>query len=155
MTTPKTTKLRVFIDADVLFAGSASPGEHSASLVLLRMAELTLIEAFVSQQVIDECRRNLFEKMPDALPAFHMLVSRCTHVVPDPIKGDIAQFAGFADPKDLPILVAAYQSNCAWLVTFNSRHYRPGHPEIMVSRPGELVLRVRELLARFPSKETE
>jgi hypothetical protein len=35
----------VFVDADVLFAGAAAPSEHGASLVVLRMAEIPLIEA--------------------------------------------------------------------------------------------------------------
>ncbi len=153
--TPRTPKPRIFIDADVLFAGAASPGEHGASLILLRMAELTLIEAVISQQVIEECERNLIEKMAAVLPAFHMLVSRCAHIVPNPTIDEVARYAGMADPKDLPILVAALQADCAWLVTFNVRHFRPGHPKIVVSRPGEFVLRVRELLARLPSKETE
>ncbi|MBC7249776.1 MAG: hypothetical protein H5T62_05770 [Anaerolineae bacterium] len=51
-------KLRVFVDADVLFAGAASPGKHGASLLILRMAEITLIEAVASQQVITEAERN-------------------------------------------------------------------------------------------------
>ena len=38
-------KLRVFVDADVLFAGAASPNSESASLVVLRLAEMTLIDA--------------------------------------------------------------------------------------------------------------
>ena len=42
MTTP--AKPRVFVDSDVLFAGAASGAEHGASLVVLRMAEITLIE---------------------------------------------------------------------------------------------------------------
>ena len=45
---------RVLIDADVLFAGAASPSEHSASLVVLRSAEITLIEALATNQVITE-----------------------------------------------------------------------------------------------------
>lgn len=57
-------KLRVFIDADVLFAGSASSSEHGASLVILKMAEITLIDAVASQQVIDEVERNLSQKLP-------------------------------------------------------------------------------------------
>ena len=36
------SKPRVFVDADVLFAGAASPSEHGASFVVLRMAEITL-----------------------------------------------------------------------------------------------------------------
>lgn len=150
-----TLKPRLCFDADVLFAGSASPNEHSASLVLLRMAEITLIEAIVSQQVIDECERNLSDKLPAALPAFRMLVSRCARVVPAPTKENLVPFSGLANPQDLPILVTAIQYNCTWLVTFNVRHYQPGHPKIVVSRPGELVLRIRELLTKLPERAEE
>lgn len=69
-------KLRVFIDADVLFASAASPSEHGASLLILRLGELTLIEAVTSEQVIAEAERNLPAKMPAALPTFRALVAR-------------------------------------------------------------------------------
>ena len=58
--------LRVFIDSDVLFAGSTSPNIHSASNVILQMGEITLIKVVASEQVITEVSRNLGEKMPDA-----------------------------------------------------------------------------------------
>ena len=61
---------------DVLFAGAASPGEHGASLLVLRMAEITLVEALTSQQVIVEAERNLAEKLPQVLPVFRLIVSR-------------------------------------------------------------------------------
>lgn len=60
------------VDADVLFAGSASPTEFGASLVVLRMAEIPLIHAVTSRQVIVEAERNLAKKMPAALPAFQI-----------------------------------------------------------------------------------
>lgn len=142
-------KPRVFVDADVLFAGAASPSEHGASLVILRMGEITLIEPLTSQQVIAEAERNLEEKLPQALPAFRLLVSRCLRVVPDPRPEDLAPYAGAADPKDLPILVAAVREVCPWLVTFNVRHFQPGHPEITVLRPGNFVLHVRDLLTHL------
>ena len=66
---PKAHKPRVFVDADVLFAGSASPSEHSASLVVLRLAEITLIEALTSEQVITEAESNLADKQPQVLPS--------------------------------------------------------------------------------------
>lgn len=143
-------KPRVFVDADVLFAGAAAGSEHSASLVVLRMAEITLIEAITSQQVIVECERNLTAKMPAALPAFNLLVSRCLQINPGPASADLSSYARLADKKDLPILVAAIQAECAWLVMFNVRHYRPGHPAITVLRPGDFVQRVRDLLAYLP-----
>lgn len=140
-------KPRVFVDADVLFAGAASPSEHGASLTILRLAEITLIEAITSYQVITEAERNLEEKLPAALPAFRLLVSRCLRVVDNPLPEDLNSWAGMANSKDLPILVAAAREGCPWLVTFNVRHFRPGHPDVTVLRPGDLVLRVRELLA--------
>jgi PIN domain len=141
------SKQRVFVDADVLFAGAAAPTQYGASLTVLRLAEITLIEAFASQQVITEAERNLAGKLPAALPAFSLLVSRCLRAVPDPDPADLAAFAGLADPKDLPILVAAVFTGCPWLVSFNVRHFRPGHPTVQVVQPGELTLRVRERLA--------
>ena len=140
-------KPRLFVDADVLFAGAASPSEHGASLTVLRLAEIGLIEAIASRQVITEPERNLHEKLPDTLPAFRLLVSRCLQVVPDPQGDDLRAHEGLADPKDLPILVAVLRERCAWLVTFNVRHYRPGHPDVNVLPPGDFVLRVRGLLA--------
>jgi len=141
--------LRVFVDADVLFAGAASPSEHGASLVILRMAEITLIKAITSEQVLVETERNLTAKLPEALPAFRRLVECSLYVVPSPRPADLAPYTGVADPKDLPILVAAVQEGCPWLVTFNQRHFQPGHPQVTVLRPGEFVSQVRNLLAGF------
>lgn len=142
-------KPRVLIDADVLFAGAASPSEHGASLTILRLAELTLIEAVTSRQVIAEAERNLEHKLPAALPVFRLLVSRCLSVVDDPHPQDLVAHEGAAQSKDLAILVTAVREGCPWLVTFNVRHFQPGHPSVVVLRPGDFVLRVRELLARL------
>lgn len=140
-------KQRVFIDADVLFAGSAVPSEHGASLVVLRMAEITLLEAYTSQHVIEEAERNLRAKMLATLLAFQMIVSRCLRVVPNPQPEEIQSLVGVADPFDLPVLVAALKTECQYLVTFNTRHYVPGDPGISVLPPGDFQLRVRDLLA--------
>lgn len=140
-------KPRVFIDADVLFAGSASPNQFSASLVILRMAEITLIKAITSQQVIREVECNLEEKIPAALTTFRMLVSRCLEVVPDPGLEEIQALSGAADPKDLPILAAANKHNCQFLTTYNIKHFQPGIKPVTVLAPGDLVQRIRYLLS--------
>jgi predicted nucleic acid-binding protein len=87
-------KPKVFLDADVLFAGAASPSTHGASYIVLRRAELTLIECVTSEQVITEAERNLSEKLPNKLPAFHQLVNRCLRIVPDPVVSDLAAYVG-------------------------------------------------------------
>lgn len=148
----KPAKPRIFMDADVLFAGAASPNEHSASNLILRMAELTLIEVITSTQVITEAERNLESKIPKALPAFRLLVSRSLKIVEDPAPVELASHRGLADPQDLPILIAAVREDCDLLTTFNVRHYQPGHPSITVLKPGDLVLRIRYLLSQLPKR---
>jgi predicted nucleic acid-binding protein len=153
MATNNPAKPRVFVDADVLFAGSASPSEHGASLTLLRLAEITLIEALASEQVIVEAERNLTAKLPAALPAFRLLVARCLTIVSIPTTDELAQFEGLADRQDRPILAAAVLNRCSWLVTFNVRHYQPGHPLVSVLPPGEFIRKVRFLLSSLSSAE--
>lgn len=140
---------RVFVDADVIFAGSASPSEHSTSLVTLRMGEITLIDAVTSRQAITEAERNLAEKIPDALTTFRLLVERSLRVVPNPSRRDLLAHGDIAHVKDLPILVAAARERCQWLVTFNVGDFVPGHPDVTVLRPGDFVQRVRTLLTHL------
>ena len=149
MIPPSPDKPQVFIDADVLFAGAASPSKHGASLLILQLGEITLIEAKTSEQVVTEAERNLEAKVPKILPAFRHLVSRCIQIVKDPEPGDLQQYQDLADPKDLPILVAALQENCRWLVSFKIRHYQPGHSEVSVLTPGDFILRIRDQLTRL------
>jgi predicted nucleic acid-binding protein len=146
MTRTNGPEIRVFFDSDVLFAGSASPNEYSASLVLSRMAEITLIKAITSQQVIVEVERNLMAKMSGALPAFRLLVNRCLTVVDNPKEEELNRFQGLADEKDLPILVAASQHSCGILTTYDIKHFQPGIPEVSVLKPGDLILKIRYLL---------
>lgn len=143
----------VFLDADVIFAGAAAPTEHGASHVVLRTGEITLIECVTSEQAVTEVERNLAEKLPAKLPEFHLLVSRCLRVVPDPGLEDLARHTGQADPKDLPILVAALREGCPYLLTFNVRHYSPPSGSIAVQQPGEFVLTVRNLLTQLSAEE--
>ncbi len=148
-------KPTVFLDADVIFAGAASPSEYGASHVVLRMGEITLIECVTSQQAVTEVERNLADKLPTKLPELHLLVSRCLRVVPDPEPDDLLPHADQADSKDLPILVAALRERCPYLLTFNVRHYSPPAHIITVQQPGEFLLTVRSLLSQLSTEEAE
>ena len=152
----RTRKPTVFLDADAIFAGAAAPSEHGASHVVLRMGEITLIECVTSQQAVTEVERNLADKLPTKLPEFHLLVSRCLRVVPDPEPDDLLPYASQADPKDLPILVTALRERCPYLLTFNVHHYSPPAGTITVQQPGEFLLTVRILLSQLSAEiETE
>jgi len=134
------------VDADVIFAGAASPTEHGASHVVLQMGEITLIDCVSSVQAVKEVERNLADKIPEKLPDFQLLVSRSLHIVDDPQPGDLSVYKGQADPKDLPILVAAIKEGCSHLLTFNVRHFTPTSPKITVQPPSGFLLTVRSLL---------
>jgi len=149
MTAIKHPEIKVFVDADVLFAGAASPSEHSASLLILRLSEITLLEAMTSERVIVESQRNLQQKLPQALPAFNHLVSRSLTVVPEPSHAAEVSLEGLAHPGDRHVLAAAVREECPWLVTFNTRHFVPGHPDVTVCQPGELIRKVRVQLSHL------
>jgi|JI10StandDraft_1071094.scaffolds.fasta_scaffold1296635_2 predicted nucleic acid-binding protein len=142
-------KLRVFLDADVIFAGSASPQEHSASHVVLLMGEITLLDCITSQQAVTEVERNLGKKLPAKLPEFRLLVSRCLRVVDDPTAQELLTYQGQADPKDLPLLASALREQASYFVSFNVRHYFPTDNRIIVQRPGEFLRVVRQLLGQM------
>ena len=143
------------VDADVLFAGSASPSDRSASTVVLRLSDLTLIDGVASEQVVAEAEKNLREKVTEAVPTFHELVGACVRIVSDPTLDEVLVLSGLADPEDLPILTAAVRERCDVLVTFNERDYRPGHPDVEVMTPGVLVQRVRRLVAQASARGDE
>jgi predicted nucleic acid-binding protein len=139
---------RVFVDADALIAGSASTS--GASHLILRLGELGLIDVMSSAQVRGEVERNLARKVPAALPAFRALAEAACSWVPDPSK--VTALRGQADPKDLPILAAAIQAECEWLVTFNTKHFRPTGNAIRVATPGKFVEALRSLLEELANE---
>jgi predicted nucleic acid-binding protein len=142
-------KLLVFLDADVIFAGSAAPTEHSASNLVLQLGEIGLIECITSTQVTVEVERNLENKLPVKLPELRLIISRSVRIVPDPEADELKPYKGQADSKDLPILVAALKHGCRYLLTFNVRHYTPDKDKIIVQPPGEFVKTVRMQLAEM------
>ncbi len=142
-------KLRIFVDADVIFAGAASPSTQGASHILLIMGELTLLECITSEQATTEVERNLSAKLPAKLPELRLLLSRALRIVPDPTPAELRTHAGQADPKDLPLLVAALREDCPYFVTFNTRHYFPADESIKILRPGDLILTIRQTLGQL------
>lgn len=135
---------RVFIDADVLIAGAAST--TGASHVVLRLSELGLIDGIVSSRVVREAERNIERKLPAALPAFRALVAAACQRIGDPIGAEVAAFQEEADPKDVPILAAAVKADCRWLLTFNTRDFRPVSSQLSVAEPGVFVEALRRVL---------
>lgn len=137
--------LSVFLDADVLIAGAASPS--GASNLVLRLGGLGVIDLVARAQVRAEVERNLRKKLPAALPAFGLLAQQTCRWIDDPASERMAAYADWAHPKDLSVLVAAIEASCSTLLTFNTRDFRPRRKVIRVETPGSFVAHVRALLA--------
>jgi hypothetical protein len=136
-------KPRVFLDSDVLLAGITSTTDFAASLILVRLAEINLIEGVCSEQVIMEVQQTLQAKMPQAVGSFERLVKQAIKVKPNPSSQEQTHCKKMASKMYVPILAVAIREQCTWLATFNEQPYKPGHPDIFVARPDELVSRLR------------
>ncbi|MFM2379338.1 MAG: hypothetical protein RLZZ143_1916 [Cyanobacteriota bacterium] len=74
---------RIFADSSILIAGAAS--KTGASRAVLTMAEIGLFKILISEQVLEECQRNLYQKIPLALPIFKQIISQINpEVLPNP-----------------------------------------------------------------------
>lgn len=97
---------RVFADSSILIAGAGS--RTGASRAVLTIAEIGLFKLVVSQQVLEECERNLNKKLPAALPIFTQLLAAIDpEIVPNPPLSESARWTSIIEAKDAPILAAA------------------------------------------------
>lgn len=139
--------VRVFCDADVLIAGSAST--TGASHILLKLSELTLLDCLASRYAVDEAERNLREKLPTALPGFRLILEAAVDIIPAPLPSLLRTVAGQAHAKDIPILGAAIAGKADFLATFNLRHFRPRETPPLILQPRDILSSIRLSLARL------
>ena len=111
--------MRIFLDANILFAAAKSDGAVRKLLELLLEAGH---ECWVDGYVVEEARRNLAAKSADGLSALERLLPR--------LRAASAQHADAAleetlplPEKDRPVLAAAILNRCAALVTGDRTHF--------------------------------
>ncbi len=115
--------MRVFMDANVLFAAAISPQGRSAVLFLL--AGQGLCTLLTSPHAITEARRNLEGRYPEALERFEGLLQIVTIVQEaTPSRVGWARRQGLPE-EDAPILAAAADSRAEILVTGDRAHFGP------------------------------
>lgn len=114
--------IRVFLNASVLF--SASYSKMGSSRDLLREAIRGNLRIVVSQHVLQETERNLVQKAPNALPAFHELLTLVTaDVAEKPTLKELKRAATYINLKDAPIVAAAVKARVDYLVTWDRKHF--------------------------------
>lgn len=147
--------VRVFLDANVYFAGSASP--TGASALLLQLILNGRLEVMASRLVLREAERNLRRKRPPKdLKAFHQFLKHAKlHVISTPPETTWKPYEGVIHPKDVPVLVAAVVSKAAYLITLDRRHFLTKTviekvPALTILTPGDFL---REMVRQAASKE--
>jgi predicted nucleic acid-binding protein len=112
--------LVVIYDACVLFPAPLRD-------LLLRLAERGLVQARWSEEILDECFRNILTKRADlsmkALNRTRMLMNTA---LPDALVTDyekLAQGIELPDPNDRHVVAAAMKADARVIVTFNLRDF--------------------------------
>lgn len=141
---------RVFVDANVLIAGSDS---HSgASNAVLKMAEVGLFQLVVSTQVLDEAERNLRKKLPRALPNFAAQMARLRlEILPDPTPEQVKPWQAIIETQDAPILCVAVASGVDRLITLNTKDVTPAIAEqsgLTILTPAQFIEEIRLLVTK-------
>jgi predicted nucleic acid-binding protein len=132
-----------FLDANVLFSTVYKP--QSAPGLLIDFAAAGLARAVTSAYALEEARRNLALKAPDAIPAWERVRSSCA-LCPSPSNETLEWSAAQIVAKDAPILAASIDAGCDWLVTGDRRDF--GHL-FGSNQRGVLVISPSEALRRL------
>ena len=140
--------LSIFADSSVLIAGAGS--KSGASRAVLVMAEIGLFKLILSQQVLDECERNLRKKLPGALPILaELLAGIDPEIVPDPPVEESTYWEAFIAPKDAPILASAYLADADRLLTLDRQDFTidvATESDLIILTPGEFVQEIRAII---------
>jgi len=142
--------IRVFLNASVFF--SASYSKAGSSRDLLREAIRGNIKVVVSQHVLKEAERNLAQKAPEALPAFHELLTLVTaDVAEKPTLQELKRAATYINLKDAPIVAAAVKARVDYLVTWDRKHFIDD-PKV-AERSGLPIITPDEIMAIVKQKD--
>lgn len=112
----------IFADSSILIVGSAS--STGASRVVLTLAEIGLFKLLISEQVLEECKRNLDKKIPKAIPIFDNIINKINiEILPNPSLEEFLPYIDIIEAKDAPILAAALLVNADRLLSLNTKDF--------------------------------
>ena len=130
--------LRLFLDANVLF--TAAHRQQGKAAFLFRNPKCwTLLS---SEYALQECRRNLAVKFPDAVDPMRKLALQLERA---PQVGGVPPLAGLAE-KDQPIFQAAMAARCTHLLTGGLGDFGPLMNQSKQTR-GPIIQTVADFLA--------
>jgi predicted nucleic acid-binding protein len=142
----KTEPVAVCLDADVVIAGLFS--RAGASHAILVLGEVGLLRIVLPAAAVDEARRNIQRKLPEALPTFEVFLSSSFVAIFRPTSRHMNRARRLSHDKDVPVMAAAIGAGADVLVTHNTKHFESGEG-VRVVRPRTLITEARAWMARF------
>jgi predicted nucleic acid-binding protein len=112
--------IKLFLDANVIFAAAATPQGRAQALFALAAAGHC--ELWTSAYALEEARRNLRRKYPDTLSRLNALTAQLT-IAPEADLSLLTWAQEQLPSKDAPILAAAVGCRAAVLITGDTRHF--------------------------------
>ncbi|WP_375493922.1 putative toxin-antitoxin system toxin component, PIN family [uncultured Nostoc sp.] len=135
--------MRLFLDANVIFAAAISPDGRCSAL--FKLASAGYCALLTSPHALEETRRNITAKYPQALTRLEQdLIPKLTIVGEAPIaRVNWAMEMGLP-LKDAPILATAVESRADLLVTGDKTHFGSFYGQEL---EGATVVDMREAIA--------
>jgi len=134
--------MRIFLDANVLYAASCS--KTGASFTMFKLKNKFKFELITSQLALIEAERNLTEKEgSETVDNFYKLIKEIKVVKSESDKAKKV-FKEVIEEKDAPILYAALKSKCFYLLTLDKKHFfteklRKLKLPIKIRTPGQFI----------------
>ena len=116
-------KLKLFIDASVFIAASAS--KEGGSAALSKIYQKVSFTPVTTQAVLNESELNIKAKLgEEALLSFYKLIAQTPLVLqPTPTLTERIKYHDIIHQKDAHVLAAALQGNCDYLITLDRKHF--------------------------------
>ncbi|MHB9035056.1 MAG: PIN domain-containing protein [Armatimonadota bacterium] len=130
---------RVFLDANVLFSAAYRPSSR-----IRQLWSLPGVMLVSSNYAIEEARRNLLVHRPQSLSELDALIEQMEIVCGSSSEVSLSDAINLPE-KDIPIIAAAAESDCAYLLTGDKQHFDALFGQsvggVLVLLPGEYIRR--------------
>lgn len=114
--------IKIFIDSNVWFSAFYKKG---VPFLVLETLKNQKYEVVISELVLEEVVRNIKNKYPTILPlVYNFFQQYPLSIIKNPSLLNLQKHKGLAEKKDLPILIAAFQYKCKFLITGNLKDFK-------------------------------
>lgn len=117
--------IKVFLDANIYFAGADSPGGGSG--LLLSLAKSKQLKVVTILQVLLEAERNINKKCETIALRRHyqniLEIKPDIEIMQEITEGESKLLKLMLPQKDIPVLLGAIQSGAPYFITLDKKHF--------------------------------